>query len=85
MSRSRTKPCSRCSPKTTSKKYRYVMSVSETVKSSTTIESDRPMLFAALSQIAERRRVKGDLSLVGVEDVCIGCDEVYVDGKLVEE
>lgn len=61
------------------------MSVSETVKSSTTIESDRPMRFEALSRIAERRRVNGDLSLVGVEDVYIWCGEAYVDGKPVED
>lgn len=61
------------------------MSVSETVRSSTAIESDKPMRFEALSQIAESRRVNGDLSLVGVEVVYISCDKVYVDGKLVEE
>ena len=61
------------------------MSVSETVKSSTAIESDKPIRLETLNRIAEMRRVNGDLSLVGVDDVCIWCDEVYVNGKLVND
>ena len=61
------------------------MSVSETVKSYTVIESDKPMRYNALSRMAEGRRVRGELSFSGVEDVYIWCDKIYIDGKLVKE
>lgn len=67
------------------KKYRYVVKVEETVLSSTAIESDKKLSWDALKGIAESRRVKGQLSLVGVTDVDSWCDEAFVNGKPSEE
>lgn len=67
------------------KKYRYVVKVVETVEYSTAIESDKKMPWCALEKIAESRRIKGELSFLGVKDVDSWCDEAFVDGTLVEK
>lgn len=84
---SRTKPQSsttktdRTTAHQSHRKYRYVVKVVEEVESSTAIESDKKLPWCRLKAIAERRRVKGELSLCGVKDVDMFCDEAYVDGK----
>ena len=87
---SRTKPRSsttkadRATAHQSHRKYRYVVKVVEEVESSTAIESDKKLPWCRLKAIAERRRVKGELSLCGVKDVDMFCDEAYVDGKKVD-
>lgn len=66
-------------------KYRYKVKVVETVEYSTVIESDKKLPWFALEKIAESRRIKGELSFVGVKDVDLWCDEAYVDGAKVEK
>lgn len=51
------------------KLYRYDMRVIETVEYSAVIESDKPLSYRILEKTAERRRVKGGLSMEGVKDV----------------
>lgn len=65
------------------KKYRYVVKVVEEVESSTAIESDVKLPWSRIEEIAEHRRVKGELSFASVNDVDIYCDTVFVNGKEV--
>lgn len=51
------------------KLYRYDMRVLETIEYSAVIESDKPVSYRELEEIAEKRRVKGNLSMEGVKDV----------------
>ena len=61
-----------------------MVKVVETVQYSTAIESDRKRSWDELEEMAESRRIKGELSLSGVTDVDSWCDAAYVDGKPVE-
>jgi len=70
--------------KSSAKKYRYVVKVVEEVESLTAIESDKKLPWCRLKEIAERRRIRGELSLCGVKDVDMYCDEAYVDGKEID-
>ena len=65
------------------KKYRYVVRVVEKVVSSTAIESDVKLPWSRLEEIAEHRRVTGELSFESVNDVDMYCDTVFVNGKEV--
>ena len=65
-------------------KYRYVVKVVEEVEYSTAIESDKKLPWSRIKSIAEKRRVKGELSFLGVKDVDMYCPETYVDGKEVD-
>lgn len=67
-----------------SKKYRYVMEVMEEVVSTTAIDSDTPLDYEQLDDIAEQRRAEGKLSFKEVRDVDIFCCEAYVNRKKVE-
>ncbi len=51
------------------KLYRYDMRVLETVEYSAVIESDEPLSYRTLEKTAEKRRVKGGLSMEGVKEV----------------
>ena len=51
------------------KLYRYDMRVLETIEYSAVVESDKPVSYRELEKIAEKRRVKGNLSMEGVKDV----------------
>lgn len=64
-----------------SPKYRYVVKVVETVESLTTVESDKNLTWDRIKDIAERRRVAGELSFNGVTDVDMWVCDAYVDGK----
>ena len=64
-------------------KYRYVVKVVETVESITAVESDKKLPWNRIKDIAERRRVAGELSLTGVSDVDMWVCDAYVDGKEV--
>ena len=45
------------------------MRVLETVEYSAVVESDKPVSYRELEKIAEKRRIKGNLSMEGVKDV----------------
>jgi hypothetical protein len=62
-------------------KYRYVVKVVETVESLTAVESDKKLPWNRIKDIAERRRVSGELSFNGVTDVDMWVCDAYVDGK----
>lgn len=62
-------------------KYRYVVKVVETVESLTAVESDKKLTWNRIKDIAERRRVAGELSFNGVTDVDMWVCDAYVDGK----
>ena len=62
-------------------KYRYVVKVVETVESLTAVESDKELPWCRIKDIAERRRVAGELSFNGVTDVDMWVCDAYVDGK----
>ena len=55
--------------KSKKKLFRYDMRVIETVEYSAVVESDKPVSYRELEKIAEKRRVKGNLSMEGVKDV----------------
>lgn len=67
-----------------SKKYRYVMEVTEKVISTTAIDSDVPLDDELLHDIAEQRRCDAKLSFKEVRDVDIFCCAAYVNRKKVE-
>ena len=67
-----------------SKKYRYVMEVTEEVVSTTAIDSDVPLNDEQLHDIAEQRRCDAKLSFKEVRDVDIFCCEAYVNRKKIE-
>lgn len=67
-----------------SKKYRYVMEVTEDVVSTTAIDSDVPLNDEQLHDIAEQRRRDAKLSFKEVRDVDIFCCEAYVNRKKVK-
>ena len=67
-----------------SKKYRYVMEVTEVVVSTTEIDSDVPLNDEQLHDIAEQRRCDAKLSFKEVRDVDIFCCEAYVNRKKIE-
>lgn len=62
-------------------KYRYVVKVVETVEHLTAVESDKKLTWDRIKDIAERRRVAGELSFNGVTDVDMWVCDAYVDGK----
>lgn len=55
--------------KSKKKLFRYDMRVVETVEYSAVVEADKPVSYRELEKIAEKRRVKGSLSMEGVKDV----------------
>ena len=67
-----------------SKKYRYVMEVTEEVVSTTAIDSDIQLDDEQLHDIAEQRRCDAKLSFKEVRDVDIFCCAAYVNRKKVE-
>ena len=67
-----------------SKKYRYVMEVTEEVVSTTAIDSDVQLDYEQLHDITEQRRCDAKLSFKEVRDVDIFCCEAYVNRKKVE-
>ena len=62
-------------------KFRYVVKVVETVESLTAVESEKKLPWSKIREIAERRRVAGELSFNGVTDVDMWVCNAYVDGK----
>lgn len=64
-------------------KYRYVVKVVETVESLTAVESEKKLPWSKIKDIAESRRVAGELSFNGVTDVDMWVCDAYVDGKEV--
>ncbi len=62
-------------------KYRYVMTVVETVVYTTAIDSDKKEKLDELKDIAESRRIHGKLSFKCVADADVWLDEVYADGE----
>lgn len=62
-------------------KYRYVVKVVETVESLTAVESEKKLPWSKIKDIAESRRVAGELSFNGVTDVDMWVCDAYVDGK----
>lgn len=61
-------------------KYRYVVKVVETVESLTAVESDKPLPWCRIKEVAERRRIHGGLSFNGVTDVDMYVCEASRDG-----
>lgn len=62
------------------KKYRYVMTVVETVVYTTAIDSERKVKLDELKDIAETRRTHGDLSFKCVVDTDSWVEEAYAGG-----
>ena len=61
-------------------KYRYVVHVTEETQHSTEIESYRKLNWLQLENIAERRRIDGKLTFLGVTGVDMYCEAAYRDG-----
>lgn len=61
-------------------KYRYVVKVVETVESLTAVESEKKLPWSKIKDIAESRRVAGELSFNGVTDVDMWVCDAYCDG-----
>lgn len=65
----------------TSRKFTYVMHVTETVESQFTIKSERKLSYEQLEKLAEEARVEGRLTCTGVSDVRIFCEEAKPGGS----
>lgn len=61
-------------------KFRYVVKVVETAEYLTAVESDKKLPWSKIKEVAERRRIAGELSFSGVTDVDSWVSEVYVYG-----
>ncbi len=62
-------------------RYRYVMTVIETVVYTTAVDSDKKEKLDELKDIAETRRVRGELSFQRIADVDTWLEEAYENGE----